>query len=246
MQLELLNYLDTIFGHVSYERVCSGIGIGNLYKFLRDGKGLEEPGWLAEKLAEVEDPTPIIAQAALEEKAEICNAIGSHHDEVEMTTLLAPIVQVCDAISGARPGARREVVESYIKRLKELERENRGLYGVRKVWRQLRREGCDVGRDRVGRLMAELGLQSYRFSISWSRVIPDGRTTANQAGLAWYHRLIDLLLEHDLLVGQALADLVTDVGGVAGDGFDCSVVNLCSSIIRPAAFPLVWHIHDVC
>lgn len=73
LQLELLNYLDTIFGHVSYERVCSGIGIGNLYKFLRDGKGLEEPGWLAESLAGVEDPTPIIAQAALEEKAEICS-----------------------------------------------------------------------------------------------------------------------------------------------------------------------------
>jgi len=55
------------------------------------------------------------------EKAEVCNAIGAHHDEVEMTTLLSPIVQVCDAISGARPGARREVVESYIKRLKDLE-----------------------------------------------------------------------------------------------------------------------------
>lgn len=55
------------------------------------------------------------------EKAEVCNAIGAHHDEVEMTTLLSPIVQVCDAISGARPGARREVVESYIKRLQDLE-----------------------------------------------------------------------------------------------------------------------------
>ena len=55
------------------------------------------------------------------EKPEICNAIGAHHEETEMTTLIAPIVQVCDAISGARPGARREVVESYIKRLKELE-----------------------------------------------------------------------------------------------------------------------------
>ena len=55
------------------------------------------------------------------EQAEICNAIGAHHDEMEMATLLAPIVQVCDAISGARPGARREIVEAYIKRLKDLE-----------------------------------------------------------------------------------------------------------------------------
>ena len=55
------------------------------------------------------------------EKSEICNAIGAHHDEVEMTSLISPIVQVCDAISGARPGARREVAESYIKRIKKLE-----------------------------------------------------------------------------------------------------------------------------
>jgi len=55
------------------------------------------------------------------EKPEICNAIGAHHDEVEMTSLYAPIIQVCDAISGARPGARREMTENYIKRIKELE-----------------------------------------------------------------------------------------------------------------------------
>ena len=55
------------------------------------------------------------------EKADVCNAIGAHHDEAEMTSMIAPIIQVCDAISGARPGARREVVESYIKRLKEME-----------------------------------------------------------------------------------------------------------------------------
>lgn len=55
------------------------------------------------------------------EKPDVLNAIGAHHDEIEMTTLISPIVQVCDAISGARPGARREVVESYIKRIKELE-----------------------------------------------------------------------------------------------------------------------------
>src|ERR1700745_2741088 len=55
------------------------------------------------------------------EKPEVCNAIGAHHDEIEMNNMISPIVQVCDAISGARPGARREVVESYIKRLKDME-----------------------------------------------------------------------------------------------------------------------------
>ena len=55
------------------------------------------------------------------EKPEVLNAIGAHHDEIEMTTLISPIVQVCDAVSGARPGARREIVEAYIKRIKELE-----------------------------------------------------------------------------------------------------------------------------
>ncbi|MDD4227617.1 MAG: ribonuclease Y [Mariniphaga sp.] len=68
------------------------------------------------------------------EKPEIINAIGSHHDEVEMDTLLAPIVQVCDAISGARPGARREVVESYIKRLKDLEDLALSYPGVTKTY----------------------------------------------------------------------------------------------------------------
>ncbi len=64
------------------------------------------------------------------EKPDICNAIGAHHDEIEMTTLLSPIIQVCDAISGARPGARREVVEAYIQRLRDLENlalENNGV-----------------------------------------------------------------------------------------------------------------------
>jgi ribonuclease Y len=68
------------------------------------------------------------------EKAEVCNAIGAHHDEVEMTSLISPIVQVCDAISGARPGARREVVESYIKRLKELENLALSYPGVLKTY----------------------------------------------------------------------------------------------------------------
>jgi ribonuclease Y len=85
------------------------------------------------------------------EKPEICNAIGAHHDEVEMTSLIAPIVQVCDAISGARPGARREVVESYIKRLKDLEALALSYPGVMKTYaiqagRELR---VIVGSDKV-------------------------------------------------------------------------------------------------
>ena len=68
------------------------------------------------------------------EKADICNAIGAHHDEIEMTTLISPIVQVCDAISGARPGARREVVESYIQRIKDLENVALAKEGVTKAY----------------------------------------------------------------------------------------------------------------
>lgn len=68
------------------------------------------------------------------EKPEICNAIGAHHDEVEMSSLISPIVQVCDAISGARPGARREIVESYIKRLKDLEALAMSYPGVLKTY----------------------------------------------------------------------------------------------------------------
>ncbi len=68
------------------------------------------------------------------EKADVCNAIGAHHDEVEMTALISPIVQVCDAISGARPGARRQVLDSYIQRLKDLEDIAFGFGGVKKAY----------------------------------------------------------------------------------------------------------------
>ncbi|MDN3594603.1 ribonuclease Y [Zunongwangia endophytica] len=68
------------------------------------------------------------------EKAEVCNAIGAHHDEIEMNSLLSPIVQVCDAISGARPGARRQVLDSYIQRLKDLEEIAFGFGGVKKAY----------------------------------------------------------------------------------------------------------------
>ena len=85
------------------------------------------------------------------EKADICNAIGAHHDEVEMTSLLAPIVHVCDAISGARPGARREIVEAYIKRLNDLEQLAMSYPGVTKTYaiqagRELR---VIVGADKI-------------------------------------------------------------------------------------------------
>ena len=85
------------------------------------------------------------------EKPDICNAIGAHHDEMEMTTLLAPIVQVCDAISGARPGARREIVEAYIKRLNDLENLAASYPGVTKTYaiqagRELR---VIVGADKI-------------------------------------------------------------------------------------------------
>ncbi|MBQ0062350.1 MAG: ribonuclease Y [Bacteroidales bacterium] len=85
------------------------------------------------------------------EKPDICNAIGAHHDEMEMNTLLAPIVQVCDAISGARPGARREIVEAYIKRLNDLEKIAMSYPGVTKTYaiqagRELR---VIVGADKI-------------------------------------------------------------------------------------------------
>lgn len=85
------------------------------------------------------------------EKPDICNAIGAHHDEMEMTTLLAPIVQVCDAISGARPGARREIVEAYLKRLNDLENLAASYPGVTKTYaiqagRELR---VIVGADKI-------------------------------------------------------------------------------------------------
>ncbi|WP_411377027.1 ribonuclease Y [Flavobacterium psychrophilum] len=68
------------------------------------------------------------------EKEEVCNAIGAHHDEIEMKSLLSPIVQVCDAISGARPGARRQVLDSYIQRLKDLEEVAYGFNGVKSAY----------------------------------------------------------------------------------------------------------------
>ena len=108
------------------------------------------------KVAENEEELPhaILGMKVAErqkEKPDICNAIGAHHDEVEMETLIAPIVQVCDAISGARPGARREVVEAYVQRLNKLEEMAMSYNGVVKTYaiqagRELR---VIVGADKV-------------------------------------------------------------------------------------------------
>ena len=120
---------------------------------------------LLHDIGKVPDDEPELPHAILgmklaeryKEKPEICNAIGAHHDETEMTTLLAPIVQVCDAISGARPGARREVVEAYIKRLKDLEAMALSYPGVTKTYaiqagRELR---VIVGSEKVNDKEAE-------------------------------------------------------------------------------------------
>jgi len=97
---------------------------------------------LLHDIGKVPDDEPELPHAILgmklaekyKEKGDVCNAIGAHHDEIEMTSLLSPIVQVCDAISGARPGARREIAESYIKRIKELETTALGFDGVLKSY----------------------------------------------------------------------------------------------------------------
>ncbi|PKP52322.1 MAG: ribonuclease Y [Bacteroidetes bacterium HGW-Bacteroidetes-1] len=114
---------------------------------------LHDIGKIAET-NEAELPHAILGMKIAEkykEKPDVCNAIGAHHDEIEMETLIAPIVQVCDAISGARPGARREVVEAYIQRLKKLEDMALSYEGVVKTYaiqagRELR---VIVGADRI-------------------------------------------------------------------------------------------------
>lgn len=97
---------------------------------------------LLHDIGKVPDEEPELPHAILgmklaekyKEKGEVCNAIGAHHDEIEMTSLYAPIIQVCDAISGARPGARREVAEQYMKRLKDLEALALSYEGVEKTY----------------------------------------------------------------------------------------------------------------
>jgi ribonuclease Y len=110
------------------------------------------------------------------EKEEVCNAIGAHHDEIEMKSLLSPIVQVCDAISGARPGARRQVLDSYIQRLKDLEEIAFGFPGVQKAY------AIQAGREL--RVMVESGkvsdTKAAELSFSISQKIQNDMTYPGQ------------------------------------------------------------------
>jgi ribonuclease Y len=139
---------------------------------------------LLHDIGKVADDEPELPHAILgmkiaekyKEKPEILNAIGAHHDEIEMTTMLAPIVQACDAISGARPGARREVVESYIKRLNDLEALALSYPGVTKTYaiqagRELR---VIVGSEKVD------DLQSETLSFDIAKKIQDDMTYPGQ------------------------------------------------------------------
>jgi ribonuclease Y len=127
---------------------------------------LHDIGKVPNTEAEVETPHAILGMQWAEkfgEKSDVCNAIGAHHDEVEMKTLVSPIVQVCDAISGARPGARRQVLDSYIQRLKDLEDIAFGFGGVQKAYaiqagRELRVivESEKVSDDKAAQLSFEI------------------------------------------------------------------------------------------
>lgn len=138
---------------------------------------LHDIGKIAENEAEL--PHAILGMKLAEkfkEKPDVCNAIGAHHDEIEMETLISPIVQVCDAISGARPGARREVVEAYIQRLKKLEEMALVYPGVVKTYaiqagRELR---VIVGADRVSDTDAD------KISYELSRKIQEEMTYPGQ------------------------------------------------------------------
>ena len=139
---------------------------------------------LLHDIGKVPDDEPELPHAILgmqlaekyKEKPDICNAIGAHHEEIEMTSLIAPIVQACDAISGARPGARREVVESYIKRLKDMEDLALSYNGVVKTYaiqagRELR---VVVGSEKISDAEAE------RISFDIAKRIQDEMTYPGQ------------------------------------------------------------------
>ncbi len=133
------SYGQNLLQHsIEVAKLCSTMAseLGLNAKAAKRAGLLHDIGKIAES-NEGELPHAILGMKIAEkfkEKPDICNAIGAHHDEIEMETLISPIVQVCDAISGARPGARREVVEAYIQRLKKLEEMALSYEGVVKTY----------------------------------------------------------------------------------------------------------------
>ncbi len=162
------SYGQNLLGHsIEVANLCATMAAElklNPKKAKRAGL-LHDIGKVAENEAEL--PHALLGMKLAEkykEKPDVCNAIGAHHNEIEMATLIAPIVQICDAISGARPGARREVVEAYIQRLKKLEQLALTYPGVVKTYaiqagRELR---VIVGADKISD--AEADSLSYDLS----------------------------------------------------------------------------------
>ena len=106
-------------------------------KFAKRAGLLHDIGKVPDSKVDIETPHAILGMQWAQkygENDQVCNAIGAHHDEIEMTNLLSPIIQVCDSISGARPGARRQVLDSYIQRLKDLEDIAYDFDGVEKAY----------------------------------------------------------------------------------------------------------------
>ncbi|HDO27066.1 MAG TPA: ribonuclease Y [Bacteroidetes bacterium] len=190
MHPELIKLVGTMKYRSSYGQnlLAHSIEVANLSATMASELGLNpkkakragllhDMGKIAENEAEL--PHAILGMKLAEkykEKPDVCNAIGAHHDEVEMETLIAPIVQVCDAISGARPGARREVVEAYIQRLKNLEEMALTYPGVVKTYaiqagRELR---VIVGADKVSDADAD------KLSYELSRKIQEEMTYPGQ------------------------------------------------------------------
>lgn len=190
MHPELIKLVGTMKYRSSYGQnlLAHSIEVANLSATMASELGLNpkkakragllhDVGKIAENEAEL--PHAILGMKLAEkykEKPDVCNAIGAHHDEVEMETLIAPIVQVCDAISGARPGARREVVEAYIQRLKNLEEMALTYPGVVKTYaiqagRELR---VIVGADKVSDADAD------KLSYELSRKIQEEMTYPGQ------------------------------------------------------------------
>lgn len=134
---------------------------------------LHDIGKVPDAEADMETPHAILGMQWAEkygEKEEVCNAIGAHHDEIEMTSLLSPIVQVCDAISGARPGARRQVLDSYIQRLKDLDKFGKDVFKLYKTFH------TNKNSEGVGLYLIKNQIETYGGSITVESKVNVGTT----------------------------------------------------------------------